>query len=65
MELNDKHIDNLRAMAETPGIRRDQLPHSKLVRFLVKHDLAEVIGRDWIAQVEITDKGRQALEDHE
>ena len=65
MELTDKHIANLKAMTENPNIRRDQLPYPRNLSFLVKHDLAEVIGQDWIAQAEITDKGRRALEENE
>jgi hypothetical protein len=63
MELTEKHIENLQAMAETEGIRRDQLPHPQHVRFLVKYDFADIIGETWIAQANLTDKGRRALKE--
>jgi hypothetical protein len=67
MELGERHIENLRFIAEggKDGVLRNTIPHTRLVTFLKKHDLAEVCGETWIARIIITERGLQALRDYD
>jgi len=66
VELTDRHLENLRALKESPtGLIRSNLPQPRLVKALEKEDLIEVCGGDWIATITITDKGLRVLEDHD
>jgi len=61
-ELTEKHVENLRALSRSPtGVIKSRLPHPRHVGFLVKNNLADATGTDWISTVDITRNGRWTL----
>ena len=65
MKLNDKHIENLRALLAVSerGMLRSKTPHPRQIQYLANHGLVEVRGVDWISHTTITDEGRNAVKE--